>query len=124
MMTPVSLISSPPSSADDESPLSMYSLVELGFSRGWEVATSGDDVGNDVDVWIDVACWPVESCVDSKVGLGVGWMADEVLGGLRFSYQAILSSYAEVERTSMSPSPSRSAAKTDTAAFARVVMTS
>ena len=40
-----------------------------------------------------------------------------------FSYQAILSSSLEAERTSRSPSPSRSAAKTEWAASAAVEIT-
>src|SRR5262245_30841953 len=41
----------------------------------------------------------------------------------RFSYQAILSSSTEAERASMSPSPSTSAAKTERALRADVVIT-
>src|SRR5205809_311046 len=40
-----------------------------------------------------------------------------------FSYQAILRSKDEAERTSVSPSPSTSAAKTDRAPFASVAIT-
>ena len=40
-----------------------------------------------------------------------------------FSYHAILSSDDDAETTSVSPSPSRSAAKTDRGAFAEAVMT-
>ena len=41
---------------------------------------------------------------------------------IKFSYQAILSSIFEADRTSISPSPSRSTAYTERACLALVVM--
>ncbi len=53
----------------------------------------------------------------------ITWRDPKLPSPSRFSYQAILSSSIDAESTSMSPSPSRSAAKTENAPSAAVVIT-